>query len=53
MKDKDLHNLSRLAKKTGKHTPKEEMNQPENSPSKKELERTYKLNLKTLKIDLN
>ena len=50
MNEKKLTDLSRIVKKTVSYKPNKPPTKPKNEPSKKELERVYMLNIKTLKI---
>ena len=53
MNNQKLNSLAKLVKKTGSYKTKETPKKPEKIPSQEELQKTYKLNLKTLKVEKN
>ena len=50
MNKKNLKDLSRIVKITGSYKPNKAPTKPKNEPSKKDLEKIHRLDLKTLKI---
>ena len=50
MKKQELNKLSKLIRKVDNYKPKEVPKKPETAPSKKEIEKKYKLHLNKLEI---